>query len=201
MKNLFNILLFSIMLTLLTAAAVPNFLEAQYRQRMARVKADLPALAAGLEAYKIDFDKYPGDGTQYCWNYPAWPCNQYWYIPDSVTTPVPYLSSTREDPFREDVGMSVSFRRYRYWYVDMTWGTAGTRSSESAYYAFLKSWYGSWRLGSSGPDGLFGPYYSTGSYPGTSYPQLPLPYDPTNGIISNGDIEHAQKVLPYLQAN
>ena len=71
MRNIFNILLFSAMLTLLAAAAAPNFLEAQYRQRMARVKADLPAIAAALEAYKIDYNKYPGDGATYCWNYPS----------------------------------------------------------------------------------------------------------------------------------
>ena len=188
------------MLSLLAAAAAPNFLEAQYRQRMARVKADLPAIAAGLEAYRIDYDKYPGDGTQFCWNYPNWPCDFYWYIPGSMTTPIAYLSdSPRVDPFREDSALPVQYRRYRYWYVDMTWGTAGTRSFESTYYGFLKDWYGSWRINSAGPDGNYGPYW--GPPMNANYPQLPLPYDPTNGIISPGDIERSQKFSPCLRNN
>jgi hypothetical protein len=141
----------------------------------------------------VDHNKYPGDGAQFCWNYPDWPCNFYWYVPDTVTTPVAYLSTaTLVDPFRTASSLPVGYRRYRYWYVDMTWGTIGTRSSQSTYYDFLKSWYGSWKINSAGPDKTYGPYYDTGSYPGTEYPQLPLPYDPTNGTVSDGDVIRSQ---------
>ena len=75
----------------------------------------------------------------------------------------------------------------------MTWGTVGTRTPASPYYPFLKSWYGAWKMNSAGPDQTYGPYYDTTVYPGTEYPQLPIPYDSTNGTMSGGDVMRSQK--------
>ena len=201
MRNTVSILVTVILIGLLLAAATPAFREAQLRENLARAHSDLSSLAAAVEAYRVDHSAYPGDGSQYCWGYPSAPYDYYWYLPNTLTTPVAYVSSNMiQDPFREELtGWSPAFKRYRYRYVDMTWGLAGTRTLPSSYYPFLKDWYGSWVLSASGPDTLFGPYYPTDSYPGTSYPSLTLPYDPTNGLFSTGDIERAQKIYPYLR--
>ena len=191
--TLIELLIVVAIIAILAAIAVPNFLEAQVRAKATRAKADLRTLATAVEAYAIDWNKYPGDGAQFCWNYPNYPCDAYWYVPDTVTTPISYITSAvLVDPFRDRIETTtVKFRRYRYWYIDMTWGMAGTRTSPSTYYGFLKDFYGSWKMNSAGPDRTYGPYY--GAPLSASYPQLPIPYDPTNGTVSDGDIMRSQK--------
>ncbi len=195
--TLIELLIVVAIIAILAAIAVPNFLEAQVRSKVSRARADLRTLAGALESYMIDWNKYPCDGALYSWNYPNYPCDYWWYVPDTVTTPVAYVTNAvLVDPFRKginDWGPDVKLQRYRYWYIDMTWGTVGTRSSAASFYDFLKSWYDSWKLNSAGPDKTYGPYYDTGSYPGTAYSQLPIPYDPTNGTVSNGDVMRSQK--------
>jgi type II secretory pathway pseudopilin PulG len=44
---------------ILVAIAVPNFIEAQSRSKVAGVKADQRALSIALEAYRIDWNTYP----------------------------------------------------------------------------------------------------------------------------------------------
>lgn len=199
--TLIELLIVVAIIAILALIAVPNFLEAQVRSKVSRAKSDLRTLAVALESYMTDWNKYPGDGAQYCWGYPNYPYDAYWYVPDTVTTPVAYVTSAvLVDPFRDkEYTTPIKWRRYRYWYVDMTWGTAGTRSTPSIYYNFLKEWYGSWKLNSAGPDRTYGPYYPTDSYPGNQYPQLPIPYDPSNGTASRGDVmrsaKHADQTL------
>jgi prepilin-type N-terminal cleavage/methylation domain-containing protein len=44
---------------ILSAIAVPNFLEAQTRSKVARVNADFRALANAIESYRVDNNEYP----------------------------------------------------------------------------------------------------------------------------------------------
>ena len=47
-------------IAILAAIAVPNFLEAQMRSKVARVKADMRTIATAVESYAIDCNgKYP----------------------------------------------------------------------------------------------------------------------------------------------
>jgi len=46
-------------IAILAAIALPNFLEAQTRSKVSRVKADLRTIATGLETYHIDWNHYP----------------------------------------------------------------------------------------------------------------------------------------------
>lgn len=201
MRKVIQYALIGLLSIIAVAAITPNFMEAQIRQRTARAHANLAVLASALETYRVDYNKYPGDGDDYCWHYPIYPYLYYWYPPDTMTTPIAYISfdSTR-DPFREDATFppGYKFKSLRYVYVDMTWGMAGTRTWLSPYYPFLKSWFGSWNITSVGPDALFGPYYPPNIYPGTMYPSLQVPYDPTNGLGSRGDIMLSQRKPPDI---
>ena len=192
--TLIELLIVVAIIAILAAIAVPNFLEAQTRSKVTRAKADIRTLATALESYAIDYNKYPGDGAQYCWNYGIYPYDGYWYVPDTITTPIAYITSAKlVDPFRVVVlTTSLNYRRYRYWYIDMTWGKAGTRPAPSSVLPFLKMWYGSWKLNSAGPDRTYGPSYPTSSYPGNMYSDLPIPYDATNGTVSSGDVMRSQ---------
>jgi len=61
--TLIELLIVIAIIAILAAIAVPNFLEAQTRAKVSRVKADQRSLATGLEAYYVDNN-----------NYPAWTC-------------------------------------------------------------------------------------------------------------------------------
>ena len=197
--TLIELLIVVAIIAILAAIAVPNFLEAQVRSKVSRSRADIRTLATALESYMVDWNKYPGDGADYCWpgfdgGARTYPYDAYWYVPDTVTSPIAYVTSAVFlDPFREsDSSYTILYRRYRYRYIDMTWGTAGIRPAPSSYYPFLRDWFGSWALNSAGPDQTYGPVYDVSTYPGTEYPQLPLPYDPTNGTVSDGDVIRSQ---------
>jgi hypothetical protein len=113
------------------------------------------------------------------------------YVPNVITSPIAYLASNNFlDPFRAP-DAAATYMRYRYMDVDSLYGK-GSASAE-AYGSF----YGKWRISSSGPDRIFGP---TGylTYQGVSYNIL-CPYDPTNGTVSNGDIMRSQRNLMKIQ--
>lgn len=194
MKKLFEIGLLISMILIAVAATTPDFFEAQIRQRTARAHANLAAVGAALETYQVDYGVYPQDGAQYSWSYPN---TIYWHLPPELTTPVAYVDPEfKDDPFGEDRdSLPPQFMNIRYKYIDMTWGTVGTRTSPSIYYSFLHDWYGAWCLTSIGPDETYGPYYATNEYPGSEYPQLSIPYDPTNGLDSDGDIILARRKM------
>lgn len=60
--TLIELLIVVAIIAILAAIAVPNFLEAQTRTKVSRVKNDLRAIATGIESYRIDHNSYP-DGT------------------------------------------------------------------------------------------------------------------------------------------
>jgi prepilin-type N-terminal cleavage/methylation domain-containing protein len=65
--TLIELLIVVAIIAILAAIAVPNFLEAQTRARVSRVKADIRSLATAIESYYVDHGTYPpdGDDTQF----------------------------------------------------------------------------------------------------------------------------------------
>ncbi len=60
--TLIELLIVVAIIAILAAIAVPNFLEAQVRAKVSRVKADMRSLATAIEAYRVDNADYP-EGT------------------------------------------------------------------------------------------------------------------------------------------
>ncbi|MFP4380816.1 MAG: prepilin-type N-terminal cleavage/methylation domain-containing protein, partial [Candidatus Sumerlaeia bacterium] len=59
--TLIELLIVVAIIAILAAIAVPNFLEAQVRSKVARVKSDMRSLTVALEAYATDYNCYvPG---------------------------------------------------------------------------------------------------------------------------------------------
>ena len=103
--TLIELLIVVAIIAILAAIAVPNFLEAQVRSKVARVRADVRTLATALESYHVDNGKYPPGEMQV----PA-----YWGMTNPSflsgisavdwrwsfwTSPVAYMTSIPHDPF------------------------------------------------------------------------------------------------------
>ena len=191
--TLIELLIVVAIIAILAAIAVPNFLEAQVRSQVSKVKADMRSAATALESYVVDNNQYPYDGYNY--NGSGQHQYNYWYLPPELSTPVSYISSTYyEDPFRKHLTGAGHYQwdNIRYTCIESTWGLAydglqtGSAGVSSLFEAVMEEW-GGWRLNSAGPDQSYGPsgWPGVSAYPDSATPQ---PYDPTNGTVSWGDI-------------
>ncbi|MFH1738694.1 MAG: prepilin-type N-terminal cleavage/methylation domain-containing protein [bacterium] len=84
--TLIELLIVVAIIGILAAIAVPNFLNAQTRAKIARVYSDLKAQSTAMDQYYLDWNNYPPG------NRPA-----PRLVP--LTTPVAYLTSCPRDPF------------------------------------------------------------------------------------------------------
>lgn len=187
--TLIELLIVVLIIAILAAIAVPNFLEAQVRAKVARAKADMRTLATALESYAADNSTYPID-VDYAMNW-------YYYIGDSVTTPIKYISSNRlNDPFRYGkTKMGWVFERFRYVNYNQR---EEEEPNSSDFFPGGPKRYGIWKLSSAGPDGgadLPLPDFSFTRFAGNAPPII---YDPTNGSVSFGDIIRCQKVSDFF---
>lgn len=96
--TLIELLIVVAIIAILAAIAVPNFLEAQVRAKVARVKADQRSLATAIESYYVDHGDYPPNS-----NGPSGgafgQANNYRML-TVLSTPIAYISNALlPDPF------------------------------------------------------------------------------------------------------
>jgi prepilin-type N-terminal cleavage/methylation domain-containing protein len=181
--TLIELLIVVLVIAVLAAIAVPNFLEAQARSKVSRAKADMRTVITAIETYAADHSDYPTyhyigatmaphfiGGSVPGFNVP----DPNWNGANPLTTPIAYLSRFCDDPFAR-IPLTTS-EAHQYFYVNWPYAIArvGAPVFESLY-----AEYGAYRLHSRGPDG--------------DGPDSGIPYDPTNGTISNGDIIYGPK--------
>jgi prepilin-type N-terminal cleavage/methylation domain-containing protein len=189
--TLIELLIVVAIIAILAAIAIPNFLAAQTRSKVARVQKEMQSLATALESYHVDNTAYPpgfypklgGIGI------PGWQTydlNPY-YLPRLVklSTPIAYISSIPKDIFNPggddwtaDPTDSNEYNSYVYYtsnYIN------AISDSWTLTYPSAK-----WRLASYGPrlkrdksGGIF--FYLEREI---GLPQYE--YDPTNGTTSPG---------------
>ncbi len=205
--TLIELLIVVAIIAILAAIAVPNFLEAQVRSKVARAKSDMRTLATAVESYMIDHNAPPygyaqskndllpfGAGREQDNVGARW---SLW------TTPIAYISSIPQDPFvsqgRIIGGNSQTWDKYYLYHstknkrIDgqLVWGTGNQAKAEYNLDAMKKnvtwilwSWGPSRRNTTGLPTTIWGAvghvYYSTSM----SYPNIF--YDPTNGTTSYG---------------
>ncbi len=197
--TLIELLIVVAIIGILAAIAIPNFLQAQVRAKVAKSQADMRAIAMGIEPFCMDIGIYP----LACYSNPTTTPAQVYtpvgipygscgiWVSDrfiQLTTPTDYLTSkyANEDPFTP-INLPSGYDSYDYFSVStFVYMFGGTHASGNPLpgggYAYSGNMRGAfWRLASSGPDRIQ-------TY-GSARPNPPgCNYDPTNGTISWGDI-------------
>ena len=165
--TLIELLIVVAIISILSSIAMPNFLEAQVRARVARAKADARTCATGLESYAVDRGWYPDDN--YGDESESW---------RQLTTPISYLSTVFPDPF------SRNRQPYQY-----------TNSRDRPSNAQNEAYGGAnlyWIAVSVGPnlalDWKWATFGDDGSHSHLIDDLRHTLYDPSNGTISVGDV-------------
>lgn len=183
--TLIELLIVVAIIAILAAIAVPNFLEAQTRAKISRVKADMQSMTTALESYKIDNNKYPHcrwpeAGYYTHIGYPH-PTNRRSHLFRELTTPIAYIATLPRSPFHGKNWIDNASGHYQ----------GHARDGEPG---FVKRWidveyhsmFGGiesklWWLGDVGPNLQWDNTPRGGG-------SKQVPYDPTNGTISMGNI-------------
>jgi len=196
--TLIELLIVVAIIAILAAIAVPNFLEAQVRAKVSRVKSDLRTIATAEEAYRVDWDSYTHINTGS--DCPEGARGQWGGLRE-LTSPVAYLTSIPRDPFGFSYYTTTPGFTHRAVYEIGTGipgvGSAGRPWGEN-YAGGMPS--ESYEVESDGPDhwdDTIGTPFSTGRFPWPGIAAndptiiariLALCYDPTNGTVSVGEI-------------
>jgi len=178
--TLIELLIVVAIIAILAAIAVPNFLEAQVRSKVARVAAEMRSLATALEAYRVDNNDYP---------FPSF-ANSTDGSPDStfdvdnplqgvrsmtgnqnLTTPIAYITS-----FPHDLFSPQQLHWFGYCTVrESDWILTSLGPNQTQPTSAWIGWQG-------------GDIQEVSALIETSYGLVERTYDPTNGSISAGDI-------------
>jgi prepilin-type N-terminal cleavage/methylation domain-containing protein len=197
--TLIELLIVVAIIAILAAIAVPNFLEAQIRSKVSRVKADQRSLATALETYVVDHNHYPPNKSN-----PRYQLSDVFFL----TTPISYITNVGiKDPFAPGFEVSNNLDSFQYFNFESSpadgafrsWGSYFDNDSVPRLSCCLASWgpnAGKTEItvppGTHGNDGgewygAFGPGLPPSST-GVSTLGIDRVYDPTNGTISAGDI-------------
>ena len=174
--TLIELLIVVAIIGVLAAIAVPNFLNAQVRAKVAKCVSNMRTVSQGLEMYFLDKNTYPHRGHD---------GNLYAGLRD-LTTPVAYITSAAsENPFSSGYQKKLNGmpdgRELDPRFELGTYRRVGPRNGGPDFQLELFP-TNIWLLESSGPD-------LGDDYPTTLYPiETPLIYHPTNGTVSRGDI-------------
>ena len=170
--TLIELLIVVAIISILAAIAIPNYLEAQIRAKVAKAQGEMRTLGTAIEAYRVDNVAYP---------FATFPPNNdsgWLYFNDRLiplTTPVSYLASLPMDLFQVGENQQYYGRE-----PDRMYDYTDRASTDD-----IRPWFWSdvakaveWRLASVGPDKTE-----------EGYLEPPIrAYDSSNGTVSRGDI-------------
>ncbi len=180
--TLIELLIVVAIIGILAAIAVPNFLNAQTRAKLARVQGDFKALGAAIELYILDWSAAP-------WDVPCPSGDHGWAACFSrATTPVAFINQIPADVFQAlDVKDNLSPGHFvgsqlSYDYTTIYFNGGVNTPNQMWQFLFGRSL---WRIASAGPDQAL--------INVTARQWLAPPYEPSNGLISPGDIQYSQQ--------
>ncbi|MCD6386692.1 prepilin-type N-terminal cleavage/methylation domain-containing protein [Candidatus Sumerlaeota bacterium] len=187
--TLIELLIVVAIIGILAAIAIPNFLNASIRSKVARTKSDLRTISTALESYYVDHNKYPPDAQ----------CGVINYLErlKHLTTPIAYITSVLEDPFANAGNITSYFssrpenpyaippdssgklvRPFTYDFACRRLPDGGYESPLTWIHITRYPYSVIWAMRGIGPDKI----------PTVLGDGVARPYDPTNGTVSFGDI-------------
>jgi prepilin-type N-terminal cleavage/methylation domain-containing protein len=179
--TLIELLIVVAIIAIIASIALYNFQGAQIRAKVARAKGEIKTVAGAIESYHVDNSAYP---TYHYVNAPEFYLGGWAnYVGDvlpfnganPITTPIAYISTMPNDPFNTIHDFQFP-ERQNYEYTN--WEQAIAISDWQVFRDALDK-FGPYRIHSLGPD-RFGP-------------DSGIPYDPSNGFTSSGDIYYTPK--------
>jgi prepilin-type N-terminal cleavage/methylation domain-containing protein len=172
--TLIELLIVIAIILILIAIALPNFMQAQVRAVVTRVKAEQRSYSTALEEYYQDFRAYPMDQRVYM-----------------LTTPVAYMAEMKPDPFAPaDPGRFNFIHQYDPYYFIVIRPSKKKKSDPNLLGDFnvYTGYPSQWTTGSNDLsfDGRID--YQIRSIGPNKCNEYGSRYDPTNGTRSNGDL-------------
>lgn len=174
--TLIELLIVVAIIGVLAAIAVPNFLLAQVRAKIARVEGDIKAMSTAMELYRMDNGDYPNSSTA--------KVVQSLTRLEELTEPVAYMSTIPVDPFNK-YGIPNHLSPKEYIYHNDTaseWPRNVFESLRNHHYGPGKT-HPDWIVIGHGPDQQTQDFDRGGAIPWGA-----LAYDASNGVASRGDI-------------
>ncbi len=168
--TLIELLIVVAIIGILAAIAVPNFLNAQVRAKVARVRAEMKTCATALESYRLDQNYYPF----YLNSKDRAP--EPHFLPYRLTTPVAYLGSLFDEIFPARNAPEGIPAQHEFHYFNRRQSPFKVLEASEGYFqreAGRGPQY-EWFVSSHGPDTLDN--------------ELQAPYVSSNGLNSLGDI-------------
>ncbi len=207
--TLIELLIVVAIIAILAAIAVPNFLEAQIRSKVSRVKSDMRSFATAIEAYRVDYNQPPPSAGEIPGTADVMVgapltlggmTGQTGIMGWWITTPIAYFTNFQvRDAFVPD-GRRPDTQLFSYHTYPFRWpkkkpapvsDTTAEAFNEGLNGAQFKQIYGDWRMFSIGPENR---YNNVVNGPINAFTgNVGLPYDPTNGTVSAGNIFRSQK--------
>ena len=206
--TLIELLIVVAIIAILAAIAIPNFLDAQIRSKVSRVKTDQRSVATALESYFVDTNRYvgyavgneaangfaiptaPGTGSDEAgctliYTFRVWSATSYRH--HTLTTPLSYMSSYIRDIFADTKGAGFGYYCDLNGWIVTSFGPDTDENDPTAP--------GDIRMTNNEPE-VESVYNSVFSQPtltllclaSSTAPNEAFTYDPTNGTISPGDI-------------
>lgn len=174
--TLIELLIVVAIIGILAAIAVPNFLLAQTKAKIARVEGDLKALSTAMEMYKLDNGDYPNSSTA--------ASLQSLTRLEELTEPVAYIATIPIDPFNKyGVEGHLSPREYIYHNDTASeWPKGVFEQLRNHHYGPGKR-YPNWIIIGFGPDQTTQDWDEGGSIPWGA-----VAYEASNGLVSRGDL-------------
>jgi general secretion pathway protein G len=167
--TLIELLIVVAIIAILAAIAIPNFLHAQLRSKIAATEAEMQMIAVAMEAYSSDNSSYPPEDAFMGIDFGTF---------KSLTGPIPYMSQMPLDAFNAKNPNSTSQTSNNIGYYQI--GTGNSNLVGRREGAFRDVYV----IASYGPDLRDDTHYIM-NFPHTNFA---WPFDPSNGLSSRGEL-------------
>lgn len=171
--TLIELLIVIAIIGILAAIAVPNFMSARIRAKLARVQCDFHSIRNTCEMYRIDTGTFPANG-------------RYHSLLNLLTTPTAYIARVPLDVFPSVHPLAPGIHYYSPYPYSPCRGRKSYRYAVQS--STSKTLFTAYYLASVGPDGI-APIeeYSRWDYPNVA---PVIFYGVSNGLRSYGNIIH-----------